>query len=189
MERLAEQEFAHMRDRLYPMLMSAAQVQEKGAGQMVAGELIEGLFTVYVHDLDRYRVRYVTYEDLRDWGVSHTVLHLTCIQNLQKLTAPLRFTKLDNPKRSNPMFIWNQNDGYDAARLLLPKYLDEFAAGVSGNLIIGVPDRHWLVAAGDDDPRLIEFVASKVKERHGDAAFPVSPDLYMWADGSLVRYQ
>lgn len=189
MERLAEKEFAQVRDRLYPMLMSPAQVQEKGGGQMVAVELAEGLFVVYVQDMDRHRVRYVTFQDLREWGVSQTVLHITCVKNLEKLSASSRFTKLDQPDKPNPMFVWNQQDGYDAARLLLHPHMRQFAGEVSGPLIFAVPDRHWLVAVGGDDPQLVDFVARKARERYEGAHFPVSPYLYVWVDGAIERYR
>jgi uncharacterized protein YtpQ (UPF0354 family) len=178
-------EFADVRARLYPLLMSPAAVQEKGGGQMVAALLAEGLCAVYVEDLDRYRVRYITNDDLKHWGVSQTALHSTSVRNLEEATRTLQFARLDNPERPNPMFVWNRQD----ARLLLYSYMKDFSATVSGQMLVAVPDRHWLVAIGDRDAALVDRVQRLVRQRHRQEEFPVSPHLYRWEEGKLRLWQ
>jgi len=189
MKKLMEQEFAEIRSRLYPMLMDPAQIQEKGQGQMLNGPMVEGLFVIYVIEEPNEKVRYVSFQDLRDWGVSHSTVHVTALKNLDRLTQGHRVTRLAAPDGSRPMFIWNMGDGYDAARILLPKWLDDFAEAVEGNLVIGVPHRNWLVAIGDNDPKLVDVVEQRVKLEHAEAGFPVSPYLYTWDGTGLQRYK
>lgn len=186
--KLMELEFAELRERLYPMLMDAVQIQEKGEGQMLNGPLTEGLIVIYAIEEPNDKVRYVTYQDLRDWGISHTTVHVTAVKNLDRLTDGKRVTKLDRPEGGRPMLIWNLQDGYDAARILLPERLNEFAEAVPGRLVIGVPHRNWLVAVGDEDPELVTLVQKKVQQEHRGAAFPVSPYLYTWDGEQLTRY-
>lgn len=187
--KLMELEFAELRERLYPMLMDAVQIQEKGEGQMLNGPLTEGLIVIYAIEEPNDKVRYVTYQDLRDWGVSHTTVHVTAVKNLDRLTEGKRVTKLDRPEGGRPMLIWNLEDGYDAARILLPERLNEFAEAVPGRLVLGVPHRSWLVAIGDADPELVSLVQKKVQQEHRGAPFPVSPYLYTWDGEQLTRYQ
>lgn len=186
--KLMELEFAELRERLYPMLMDPVQIQSKGEGQMLNGPLTEGLIVIYAIEEPNEKVRYVTYQDLRDWGVSHTTVHVTAVKNLDRLTEGKRVTKLDRPEGGRPMLIWNLQDGYDAARLLLPERLNEFAEAVPGRLVLGVPHRNWLVAIGDQDPELVALVQAKVQHEHRNADFPVSPYLYTWDGEQLVRY-
>ncbi|MFZ5818153.1 MAG: DUF1444 family protein [Bacillota bacterium] len=186
--KLMEQEFAEIRTRLYPLLMDPVQIQEKGQGQMLSGQIAEGLFVIYGIEEPNEKVRYVSVQDLRDWGVSHSTVHVTAVKNLDRLTRGKRVSKLDSPDGDRPMFIWNLKDGYDAARILLPKWLDDFAEVVPGNLVIGVPHRHWLVALGDGDEQLLELVQKRVQLEHKEAGFPVSPFLYTWDGVSLSRY-
>lgn len=187
--KLSEQEFAEIRERLYPLLMDAAQIEEKGQGGMVHGAIAEGLHVIYGIEERGDKIRYVSYQDLRDWGVSHTTVHITAVRNLERLTEGKRFNRLDTPDGERPMFIWHLEDGYDAARILLVNWLDEFAAAVPGRLVIGTPHRNWLVAFGDQDPRMVEVVDRRVKAEHHSADFPVSPFLYTWDEGQLKRYQ
>jgi uncharacterized protein YtpQ (UPF0354 family) len=189
MMKLMEQEFAEIRERLYPMMMDPVQIQAKGQGQMLNGAIAEGLFVIYAIEEPNEKVRYVSYQDLRDWGVSHTTVHVTAVRNLERITRGKRVTKLDTLQGGRPMFIWNLQDGYDAARILLPEWLNDFAAAVPGRLVIGVPHRNWLVAVGDEDEGLVRMVQRRVQLEHREAGFPVSPYLYTWDGTSLQRYK
>jgi len=186
--KLMEQEFAEVRDRLFPLMMDPVQIQEKGQGQMVSGQIAEGLFAIYGIEEPGDKIRYVTYQDLRDWGVSHTTVHVTAVQNLERRTRGQRVTKLDSPEGGRPMFIWALQDGYDAARILLPQWLQDFADAVEGNLVIGVPHRNWLVAIGDADEQLLSVVQRRVTMEHRGAGFPVSPYLYTFDGERIHRY-
>lgn len=187
--RLLQQEFADIRERLYPLLMDPVQIQMKGQGHMLAGEIAESLFVIYGIEEPGDKIRYVMKEDLRDWGVSHTTVHVTAVRNLDRLTQGKRVTKLDAPEGGRPMFIWNLMDGYDAARILLPRWLDDFAEVVPGRLVLGVPHRNWMVAIGDEDEKLLQTVSRRVQLEHRYAGFPVSPYLYTWDGKRLQRYR
>jgi len=189
MESLLQQEFADIRERLYPLLMDPVQIQEKGQGHMVSGPIAEGLMVIYGIEMPGDKIRYVLWHDLQDWGVSHTTVHITAVRNLIEKTRGQRFTKLDTLEGGRPMYIWHLEDGYDAARILLTEWLDEFAHGVSGRLVLGVPHRNWLVAVGDSDPELVKVVRRRVMEEHRQAQFPVSPYLYTWDGQKLERYR
>lgn len=187
--KLMEQEFAEIRARLYPMVMDPAQIQEKGQGQMLNGQVAEGLFVIYGVEEPNDKVRYVSFQDLRDWGVSHSTVHVTALKNLDRLTRGQRVARLGTADGTRPMFIWSLQDGYDAARILLPKWMDDFAEAVQGNLVVGVPHRNFLVAIGDEDETLLETVERRVQVEHRESGFPVSPYLYTWDGVSLSRYQ
>ncbi len=189
MAKLMELEFAELRERLYPMLMDPVQIQAKGEGQMVNGAIAEGLIVIYAVEEEGDKVRYVTYQDLRDWGVSHTTVHITAVRNLQRKTEGLRINKLAGPDGSSPMYIWHVEDGFDAARILLESWLNDLAEAVDGQLVVGVPHRNWFVALGDDDPLLLKAVRKRVMAEHHSAEFPVSPFLYSWDGERLERYK
>ncbi|HWI53217.1 MAG TPA: DUF1444 family protein [Symbiobacteriaceae bacterium] len=187
--KLAEKEFAEIRERLYPMLMDPAQIQEKGQGQMVHGAIAEGLHVIYGIEEPNDKIRYVQYQDLRDWGTSHTAVHVQAVRNLEHRTEGQRVNRLGSPDGANPMFIWHLEDGFDAARILLVQWLDDFAASVPGRLVLGAPHRNWLVACGDEDARMVDVIKRRVIAEHHSADFPVSPFLYTWDGEKLERYK
>lgn len=187
--KLQELEFAEQRERLYPLLMDPMHIQVKGEGQMLTGPVAEGLLVIYGIEEPNDKIRYVTTQDLRDWGVSHSTVHVTALKNLDRLTRGKRIQKLATPSGERPMYIWHLEDGYDAARILLPKWLDDLAEAVPGELVIGVPHRNWFVAVGDEDPELVRVVSKKVMDEHHTADFPVSPFLYTWDGQTITRYK
>lgn len=189
MEKLLELEFADLRDRVFPLMMDPFQIQEKGQGQMVNGALAEGLVTVYAVEESNDKIRYITYQDLRDWTISHSVLHVTAVKNLERRTEGKRITKLDSEQGDRPMFVWHLEDGFDAARMLLPTFIDDAAEAVSGRLLIAAPHRNFLIALGDSDPSLVKVVRRRVSSEHHSADFPVSPFIYLWNGERLERYK
>lgn len=189
MAKLMEQEFAEIREQLYPMLMDPAQIQEKGQGGMLHGAVAEGLHVIYAIELPNNKVRYVAHQDLRDWGVSHTTVHVTAVHNLERITEGKRINKLSQPDGSRPLYIWHLEDGYDAARILLVNWLDELSETVEGKLVLAAPHRHWMVACGDTHPDLVEMIERRTRAEHHSADFPVSPFLYTWTGEKLERYK
>lgn len=187
MAKLSEKEFAEIRERLYPLMMDPAQIQEKGQGGMVNGAVADGLHVIYGIEESDDKIRYVSYQDLQDWGVSHTTVHVTAVRNLERLTKGKRVNRLAAPDGSRPMFIWHVEDGYDAARMLLVDWLEEFAEAVEGRLLLAAPHRNWMVAFGDADPDLVDVVKRKTEAEHQGAGFPVSPYLYWWTGERLER--
>jgi uncharacterized protein YtpQ (UPF0354 family) len=188
-QQLEQLEFADLRERLYPLLMDLVQIHAKSEGEaIVQAELADGLHVIYCVEEDGDKIRYVTYQDLRHFGVSPNTLHVTAIRNLEAKTAKVRVAKLDTAEGGRPMFIWHIEDGFDAARILLAQWLDDFAAAVPGRLVLGVPHRNWLVAFGDGDANLLAMVRKRIQTEHKDADFPVSPYLYTWTGATLERY-
>lgn len=177
--------FEAVRDRLYPMLLPPRRVESLGEGHMVARLLAEGLAVVYVEDTGPNEVRYITWADLQAWGLSPDGLHQVALWNLQSLSEPLFPVQMSPPEKRDPMFIWMVGDGYDASRLLLHDWLAEAAAQVAGNLVLAVPERHWLVATGDGNAEKLAAVRRLTRQRHDSSVFPISPHLYIWRGDRL----
>lgn len=180
--------FEAVRDRLFPMLLPPRRVDQIGEGQMVARLLAEGLAVAYVEDTGPNQVRYVTWGDLQMWEMGPGGLHQVALWNLEHRSRALFPVVMDPPGRRDPMLIWNVQDGYDASRILLHRWLAEAAAQVRGELLLAVPDRHWLVATGGADPQKRAAVRRLTEQRYHGSVFPVSPLLYVWRGGKLEVY-
>lgn len=187
--RLMQMEYSELRDRVYPLLMDPVQIHEKGQGDMVNGAIGEGLVVIYCIEESEEKIRYITYQDLRDWGISHTTLHITAMKNLGQRTEGQRISRLSGPDGQRPMYIWNLADGFDAARALLETWIEELAEAMEGDLLIGVPHRNFMVAISSQDAELVKIVRRKVMAEHHSASFPVSPFIYRWTGEGYERYK
>ena len=82
-------------------------------------------------------------------------------------------------------------EGWDAARILLPDVLDRLAAelGAAGRVLIGVPERHLLVAGAlrPDDAEFATLFTDFVVEASGGADEPVDRRVFELVGGQLVE--
>lgn len=183
---MSVQGFEQVRDRLFPMLLPPRRVEQMGEGQMVARRLAEGLAVAYVEDTGPNAVRYITWADLQIWGLGKDGLHQVALWNLEQQSRPLFPVVMNPPGRQDPMFIWNVQDGYDASRILLHQWLAEAAGQVAGDLLLAVPERHWLVATGGANPQKRAALRRLTEDRYHRAVFPISPHVYVWQGDRLT---
>ena len=127
-------------------------------------------------------------EHLVSWGVEPAEVHAAAMTNLAAWSAAAGWTGEESAGRR--LISSDSGDGPDAARILLPEVLAYLAGAlgpIGGPILIGVPDRHLLVAgaagAGDADfaAQLAGFVAD-----HADGADePIDRRLFELVAGDL----
>ncbi|MCJ2138735.1 DUF1444 family protein [Methylobacterium sp. E-066] len=105
----------------------------------------ETLFVVYVLDEPK-RYRYVTRAMLADWQVDPAIVEAMAVKNLAATSkdAPFNLGLGDGV----PMFaIAESGDDYDAARLLVPDYLEQIRSALKADSItLAAPTRDALMA-------------------------------------------
>ncbi len=111
-------------------------------------------------------------EHLVSWGVDAAEVHLAAMANLAAWSGAAPWTGEESGDRR--LLSSDNGDGPDATRILLPEvraYLHAALGPVGGSILVGLPDRHLLVAgastAGDAEfvAQLAGFVAD-----HAEAA-------------------
>jgi uncharacterized protein YtpQ (UPF0354 family) len=90
---------------------------------------------------------------------------------------------------SQQVVIFNVNDGLDAARLLLPELIRSAARDIPGNLVIGIPNRDFMVVFSDDDPDRVSAVALQVTQDMRQHAHGLTTNLFTITDGEVREYR
>lgn len=154
--------------------------------ELASVEYLDGLAIAFVVDEpDRYA--YLHRSVAEQWGVGQTALLTAAIQNLQSLDEEeSAFYQCGTGLHTT--LAWETFDGYDASRVLLTRELNEMAAVVAGNPVIGLPHRDYLVMFGDADPEFVSVMAERVREQFEEHSYPITPMLYTLEDGQLVPY-
>ena len=88
--------------------------------------------------------RFVSNEDVKKWRVPLQVVRNHALDNLADATAFLEHDFAQT--RYGRAVIVNANDGYDAARILLPGLREAFKAHLGDSFLVAVPCRDLLVA-------------------------------------------
>jgi uncharacterized protein YtpQ (UPF0354 family) len=92
-------------------------------------------------------------------------------------------------KGSQQVVIFNVNDGLDAARLLLPDLIQQAARNIPGNLVIGIPNRDFMVVFSDDDPDRVTAVSLQITQDMRQHAHGLTTSLFTITDGEIRDYK
>src|SRR4051812_28587677 len=146
-----------------------------------------GLSVVYVIHAGGFDV-IVNGDHLLSWGVPTSAIQEAALANLAAWSASAPWT--DEVSGERRLISSDTGDGWDAARILLPQVLDRLASelGSTGRVLIGVPERHLLVAGAlrPGDPDFAGLFADFVVESSGGADEPVDRRVLELVDGRLV---
>jgi hypothetical protein len=176
-------------ERVLPMLKPLAllsSVREQKLPMLAYRPLVGELMLTYVIDEDR-SVTYINEDHLRAWGVDEPALYNRAIYNLRVRPWSPRPGLIGSG--SGALLIFNGRDGYDATRAILPELFASFAAAIPGNVVIGVPNRDFLIAFSDADRGVFEQIRAQIATDAEAQQYPISAELLTYREGRLDLYE
>ncbi len=175
-------------DRVMPMLKPLVllnDVYERQLPMLVYRPLVGDLLISYVIDQGQ-SVAYINEQHLHAWGVNEATLHERALANLRARDWTPYPGVLGAGKGA--LLIFNSGDGYDATRLLLPELFVDFVARLPGNLVIGVPNRDFLIAFSDADQRVFAQVKAQIDVDARTQSHPLTAQLFTLREQQLQVY-
>jgi hypothetical protein len=171
-----------VRDLLLPMLKPKQFVIEHNAGddrevKITWTAFPNGLALCFVVDYPDH-VRYVTIGDLHRWERTVWEVRARAIQNLAGRTQgrPMKVSKSD----LGDVYFYDQNDGYDAARILA---LQRQRAGPDPvwkqDLIVAIPDRDLLAAAPVSQPGAMRAILTRIRKDAASREHALTDQLFL----------
>jgi len=129
-------------------------------------------------------------DHLLSWGIEPSELQDAAMGNLAAWAANAPWTEEASGERR--VISSDTGDGLDAVRILLPDAVAYLAheLGATGRVLIGIPERHLLVAATlrPEDAGFAAMFSEFVIEQSGGADEPVDRRLFELVDGRLVEF-
>jgi len=174
--------------RVMPMVKPLTllnEVYERGLPMLAYRPLVSDLLTAYVIDEGR-SVGCLNERHLRTWNVTEAELHERALTNLRAKAWTPYPGVLGAGKGA--LLILNSRDGYDASRVLLPELFAQFQARVPGTMVIGMPNRDFLIAFSDADRRVFAQMAAQIETDVRAQAHPLTAQLFTFNQGQLVVY-
>lgn len=153
--------------------------------QLIHRPFTEGILVAVVLDAgDGYG--YVRREDREKWKVSEAELFDQAQQNLERTAREIT---LHEGRSSDKLLAIQENDGYDAARILVPSVRKHAAELLGEPFLLGIPHRDFIVMWSTANSA--EFHRSTRDTLANDFAsqpYSISGDVYeVWADGRIQR--
>ena len=129
-------------------------------------------------------------DHLVSWAVGVADVQDAALRNLAAWSSSAAWT--DEVSGERRLISSDTGDGWDAARILLPEVREHLVTelGGSGRVLIGLPERHLLVAGAlrPDDDEFATLFADFVLESSGAADEPVDRRVFELVDGRLVEF-
>lgn len=178
-----------LEERVYPMIKPIAmlaEVAERGLPQLAFRPFLADLMICYVVD-EPESVAYVNEDHLKAWQVLETTLHNTALDNLRKKTLQPGMAQVIGAG-DQMLCIYATGDGYDAARILLGDVLAEWAALLPGRLVLGIPNRDFLIGFSDSDHEVLQRIALQVASDAQRLDYSLTDQLFTLNEGRLDLY-
>jgi uncharacterized protein YtpQ (UPF0354 family) len=185
----AVSDYDTLSERIYPMLKPIsmlADVTERKLPMLVFEQFLADLIITYVIDEPK-SVVFINENHLERWQVNQRDIHAQALANLRRRTVEERdYTVAGSGDQQ--LFIWNTGDGYDATRLLLSDVLAKWQTQIGGNLVIGIPNRDFLIAFSDNDRSVVENIARQLQHDARTQPYPLTDRLFTVLQGQVREY-
>ncbi len=182
--------FAEVAGQVMPMLKPITllnAVFEQKLPMLAYRPFLADLIIAYVID-EPQRVAYINEQHLERWGVGEHHLHEQALANLAARTQQ-RAQFLITGEGPQRLIIANTQDGYDATRLLLPDLLASWQPHFPGNMVIGIPNRDFLIAFSDADESILTSVAHQIQFDAAQREYGLTDQLFTLEDGMVKEYR
>lgn len=186
----SQQLWDELEDRIYPMLKPATMlldVAERGLPQLVYRPFMADLIICYVID-EPESVAYVNVDHLAAWNVIESTLYTRAIDNLRTKTLKPNMLQVHG-QGSQTLFIYATRDGYDAARILLTDVLSEWSALIPNNLVVGIPNRDFLIGFSDANPEILHRMAIQVAQDSYNLDYGLTDQLWTVKNNQILPYE
>lgn len=172
---------------LRPRLMPAEPLRE--IPSVLRQEFSPGVVVAYVLDLGK-TVRFVDQSDCEKWGLDKGFdVHIVndwAITNLEQLSAAVPIEPKRLPRGSGVFAAIVEDDSYDAARLLLPKFRKRLISAFGPRIFVGIPCRDLLVVCSADFAGLSMFV-EQMAEDFRQQPYPITDTVFLVTNSDQIR--
>ncbi|MCC6322533.1 MAG: DUF1444 family protein [Phycisphaerales bacterium] len=173
---LSSASFDFARPRIMPRIQPETIFDHLVREQVAYVPFVNGTVIVFVLDLPNMTVS-VTTEQMIKWGVQADDLEEIARKNLDSY-APELNVQIVESKEGGKAALVNEQDGYDAARLLLSRLHTKLAPELGGDFYVATPARDMFIAMTPRPGQFIDRLKSRVAEDFRRLPYPITKNLF-----------
>ena len=186
---LTEKEASQSLIPLLQQLKWLKQVLRREATPPAQRPFAGDLFITYAFDFPTHRT-YLNEELMAKMTGSGTIiadsLHNEALQNLRMQMSSEDYEM--HGFADGTFITCNTQDGYASSRVLLPELMQKWDKRIPGRMLLGIPNRDFLIAFSDRNPQQNNFIRQiRLDARKQDNA--LSPNLFVWQDNRVQLFQ
>lgn len=170
------------RPRIMPRIQPESIFDHLDRHMVAHVPFVNGTVIVFVTDLPQMTVSITTEQTLR-WGLDIDEVERIARANLQHYTSELEVQFIES-KEGGRAAIVSEQDGYDAARLLLGGLWERLAPQLGGDFLVATPARDMFIALSRDPREFVDRVGGRVAQDYRRLPYPITSDFfYVTRDG------
>jgi uncharacterized protein YtpQ (UPF0354 family) len=171
-----------VRPRIMPRIQPVTIFNHLSREMVAHSEFVNETVVVYVIDLPQMTVS-ITTEQMVRWGLCIEELEELAKANLDGYTPELELQVVTS-KEGGKAIIVAEQDGYDAARLLMSDLYRRLAPRLGGNFYVALPARDMFLAMTPNPDQFVKRLSDRVEHDYKRLPYPISSDLFLvTADG------
>lgn len=150
---------------------------------------LTGLVIVYIFDMPTARA-YVSqnmFGEIFDKGGTPDDIHGYALNNLRKRIKDYKIETHGSLYQT--MISCETNEGYAAAQVLLPEVMEKWARRIPGTMLIGIPNRDFIIAFSEKNPAGVAVLARQVSKDAGSRQYALYGRLLVWRNGEIREYE
>ncbi len=132
---------------------------------------------LFVIDLPHMTVS-ITTEQMIQWGMDVEELEAIARRNLDQYAPELEMQLIDSEDGGRAAIV-AQQDGYDAARLLMSNIHRRLAPELGGDFLVAAPARDMFLAMSADPNDFVDRLRGKISEDYRRLPYPITSDLFL----------
>ena len=145
--------------------------------QVAHSEFVNGTVLVYVMDLPQLTVS-LTVEQMIRWGTDSVEVEEIAKKNLEQYAPELKIQVIESNDGGRAALL-SEQDGYDAARLLLGKLHERLAPELNGDFYVATPARDMFVAFSCNPMPFVERLQKRIDQDYRRLPYPITRDMFV----------
>lgn len=179
---LSNVSFEFARQRIMPRIQPSSIFEHLSRDLVAHVPFVNDTVIVFVLDLPQMTVS-ITTEQMVRWRLDADDLDEIARQNLDEY-APELDVQLVESKEGGRAAIVSEQDGYDAARLLLSGLYERLAPQLGGDFLVATPARDMFIALSRSPGQFIDRLHDRVEQDYRRLPYPITSDFfYVTRDG------
>ncbi len=163
--------------RIMPRIQPISIFEQLDKEQVAYSPFVNDTVILYVIDLPRMTVS-ITIEQMIRWGVSIDEIDTVSRENLSRYQPELKL-QIVEAQDGGRAAIFNMQDGYDAARLLLNTLWTRLAPEFKGNFYVAAPARDMFMAISCGPELFVEKLQERIAADYNRLPYPISDELFL----------
>ncbi len=165
------------KERIMPRIQPLSIFEQLDSEQVAYSPFVNDTAILYVIDMPKMTVS-ITVEQMLRWGVSVDEIDRIARENLAKYQPELKL-QIVEARDGGRAAIFNMQDGYDAARLLLSTLFSRLAPEFKGNFYVAAPARDMFMAISCGPDVFVEKLQQRIATDYKRLPYPISSDLFL----------